>query len=110
MRRAYWLFVLATAIACSKIPSREKSRTPQEEEPEVPFTPDPDPSDGAYLQQLDGFETYEASCPDALPEAGSACFEYQGAYDCPFPDDGSVTHCTCQVIPEGDWWSCRRDE
>jgi len=105
MRRAALLLLIA---ACAKLPTKENSRTPPEDARDAGFQPDPDPPDSGFGEPFDanGTSPYDAGCPDAMPEAGAECFEYQGSYDCKYVDDASVVSCDCVVIPESDWWRC----
>ena len=96
--------IVALLCACStKIPTRERSTTPQDLERDAAFQPDPEPFEGgAPFGDASGAPPYDAGCPDALPEAGADCREWQGAFDCPYGE----LECTCKSTPEADWWSC----
>ena len=98
--------VVALLCACStKLPTKERSTSPPPPEPSATVQPDPEPFDdegGTPFGDAGGTSPYDAGCPDALPEAGSDCHEWKGAFDCPYGD----VECTCKSTPEADWWSC----
>jgi hypothetical protein len=102
---------LLVAFACTKVPTKERSKTPDDPQPDAAVQPDPEPWDGSFGEGFDanGVEPYEAGCPDAAPEAGTECRDDYAFARCTFVEDGSTTTCNCYVTPESEGWSCHGD-